>query len=655
MKTRIEWPVVWSAIRSMWVVLRIAFFLVLALICGIWLGRAVPLNNTWQRADLRALDPADARDPATDITALYTRQAGFHCQIRLDILDLPEVPQYDLAISLGQRALRVSNDLVAPQGVDVSYDAVREMIVVDLADCSPPASTPLVVQTYGPASALPADEVQVAFGGAPLAQQVRVQFAFYNLFSPAATAAQALRRWDGAHTGPRGERHGLHELLSAAENFHIPLTLLDLKTPVSLSAIDFLGGMDQLRRMERAELLEMPAVVYGIPQDSSLARSHSVADRFGLLVGNAYFDALQPTNAVRFLASDGPDDGGLSLKLRRSLLEVAISGKKPLVLGGDFQKTTWGTPDYVRPAFEYLAARPYIVFVSDALPLSAGEFPPEQVTETAVRPLYKNKVMDSALEAYFLLQSPAVDPTLAHQYSGLVGSLINAAQWVDSPKPMAGCISLCFLASDGFYASLDPHGARLVFFFAGSDQLVGPTAQFFVGISDRLEWDLTKGQGADPAQVMGAFADADDAFRAYTPEVLDANTIRFTSADGRVKTYRLVEAGLEVQLSGPVETDILLVVSPEKRFSPGWAGAYTARRETGRIGWGLATGPLVWVAATGATGFSLETSLDGHALALSPEDPNLEYPAGIYLPFPLALVHLSSSSAVTVTIFPDRN
>ncbi len=627
----------------MYSMLWILFVLILAVLGGMWLGRLTGSPGSWSRDDLRAIDPADdLPDPSVDITAVYTRIAGLHCEIRIDLLDLPETPQYDIEILVDGHTLKARAGSPLPPGLTLEYDSVLDSIVFDLDGCAPRASVPLLVRTYTPAASAPADEVRVLFGAALPKAQVEVRFAFYNVFSPAATPAQALRRWDGAHTGPRGERHGLHDLLNAAEKYHIPLTLLDLKTPATLSAIDYLGGMRQVRRMEQDGMLDLPAVVYAEPQDISLAFSRAAADGFGLRLSTAYYDALHPAADLppNLLLVD-PGDDGLPLAVRRTLLDAALSGAT-LTLGGDFQQTTWGTPNYVNLAFAYLAARPYIGFKTAPVP-NLDNLQPAALPGPIER---------SAFEARF--DRAAADPALAENYRGVEAGLRAASMWAQKPRVSAACADVCILSSEKFYAVLEPRGGRLAFFFAGEDQVIGPTAQFFIGFSDRSEWDPAKGEAADPAQVMGAFADAQDVFRQYTPEILDEKTIRFKAPDGslKTKTYRLTDSGLEVQLSGPLQMKIPLVVSPQSRFESGWAERYTLKRESGRAGLGLASGPMVWITALGASDLSLESALDVEArpLLLSPEDPDKEYPSSIYLPFALAMVHLSSTADVFVSI-----
>ena len=105
---------------------------------------------------------------------------------------------------------------------------------------------------------------------APVPQPAPILLAFWNTF-PATSPAQALRSWNGAHTGPFGGRHGLVNLLNAALKAKVPLTLVDIKTPSSLSALDTLGGgTNLLHTLIRESLLSLPDV---LPVESAAAGS----------------------------------------------------------------------------------------------------------------------------------------------------------------------------------------------------------------------------------------------------------------------------------------------------------------------------------------------------------------------------------------------
>lgn len=551
---------------------------------------------------VRLLDDFFALEPASDITAILTRPAGTRCEIRLDFLDLPNPPQYDFTLILGGRVAVFSSDSTPPKDARLEVDPVTDTILVSLANCAPSAGIPLVVETAS-------ERLVTTFGARSTLQPVTVQFAFTNTFASAATPTQALRRWDGAHSGPRGERHGLHGLLDAAEKHQIPLTLFGIQSPVVLSAIDAVGGTRQLRRMEKNGLLELPGSI------------------------------TPPSPTLDFEIGRN----GLPLDTRRALL-TAVS---PLTLGGDFARSTWGTYEYAEPSFSWLAARPYLVVFADP-PTDKPDMPTGKPVDS---------ILASAREMESMLAN--ADPELAQNYAGLVTVMETAAAWSENPAPQVSCRAvqlrdeqisdLCILASDKFYAVLNPLGGRLVFFFAGKQQIIGPTAQFFVGLSDRSQWDLSKGEGADPAQVMGAFADADDAFRTYTAEITE-NAIRFVSADEREKTYRLTEYGLDVTLSGPFETKIPLALAPQTRFMPGWVSRYHLELLVDGIRSGVAGGLRVRIQASAGSVRAVDSFLDAIPSLASPENPNVELSPGFFLPFPITVVHLTAPETAQVIL-----
>ena len=212
--------------------------------------------------------------------------------------------------------------------------------------------------------------------------------AFSQAF-PATTPAAALRRWDGAHTGPYGERHGLHPLLDAAAENHIPLVLLDLKIPASLSALDLTGGVDQVNHMARNRLLILPDVVYGDPGKISLTHSVEAAKAFSLPMGKFVYGSGDPGgdyqlqffsdpqevspvsivewNGQKFLGlpsavEEQTTPDGLTLETRRTLIRAALEGgeNRVVVLGGSLPDSTWGDSDAGLAGLSYIAAHPWI-------------------------------------------------------------------------------------------------------------------------------------------------------------------------------------------------------------------------------------------------------------------------------------------------------
>jgi hypothetical protein len=98
----------------------------------------------------------------------------------------------------------------------------------------------------------------------------------------------------------------------------------------------------------------------------------------------------------------------------------------------------------------------------------------------------------------------------------------------------------------------------------------------------------------------------------------------------------------------PLKVQIPLVIDPWVRFTPGWGNRYTEMSTSTGWSWGLIPGPRVTLQTTGNL-ITQTFTASRSALAL-PEDPNFDYPAGHYLPFPLALAEIYSQGEFSIEI-----
>jgi len=270
-------------------------------IITLWLVSCGPFQlsqpqTPWQYTDLRALDAADAAIPSADILSVYTRTVNHEIQIRLDFLDHADTIDFDLYLVLdtsegGSTELPIdapagiewdhlivipaygdiqsfgkSVDNNANLGIRVLRGPIRDTIQINInrsALESPhfaPWSKPdykMSLYTTSSGSRTPCDYVGPLGFQDPPPLPAPVLFSFWNSM-PAFTPSQALRKWDGAHTGPMGGRHGLFNLLRTARSSGIHLVLLDTTAPAALSALDFFHGLDLVRSMQGDGLLTLP-------------------------------------------------------------------------------------------------------------------------------------------------------------------------------------------------------------------------------------------------------------------------------------------------------------------------------------------------------------------------------------------------------------
>ena len=612
--------------------------------------------DPWSRA-LRALDPADATNPADDITAVYLRRTADQLQIRVDLLDFQNRNDLSLDMKIGDASTPTAAPLTIriPSEEDqarLNLDPLLDTVIVDVPLAEIPSRPRVDVST-------PQDQVTgLALDGPVLSQTVPLLLTFYDTFA-ARFPAEALRSWDGAHTGPRGERHGLKHLLDGAEEYQTPIVLLDLKAPETLSALDAMGVLPRVRQMGQAGTLILPDQA---GQDAPFGFSSSPftwgeiplrgtlqsRPTFALSSDSRhiYHPLFSKTTIIPIATetdSNQPTPNGPSLEVRRALLQTALDADEQdlLVLGGDLRNSTWGSPDMVGPTLAYLASRPYIhVLNADEL----MNFP-----RKSGKPELRSLSLDNALHK------------LEAHYQSLTQPVLDfIANWQGSP--LSSCATdldkdgrpECLLANGGYLAIFDPQGARLTYLFAvgRSDsplhQLIGPSWQVAVGLSNFSLWNLSAGEAADPGAYPGAFADQDDPFKPYEPTT-EGNTLVFRSRDGtRTKTFTLTETGLEVEYKTqePVVTQIPLLVDPEIRFTPGWAGKYVQTVTPGGVAWGLENGPMISiqlqsVALSPSKGpVMMRAFNESLSLLAGPEDPDYDYPPGHFVPFPMAIAEV---------------
>jgi hypothetical protein len=678
-----------------------------------------PVDRPWAYADLRAFDSLVAPSPATDILAVYTRTTDLSVDIRVDLLDINAGDKYTLKLVLwdnrdfSQNPLMIdisSTGMVQTSGIREGMPPIwprviqnhwLDTITVNLNRSFIGERYHLDVSTYTQDLLSWADEVHnVRSDAQPPVNRAPVLVAFWDAF-PVTTPAQALRRWDGAHTGPLGDRHGLLHILDGAGRYNVPVALLDLKNPSSLAALDFMGNVPKLITLSARGLLILPDMAYGEPAEVAQDFSRRAAAGFGLPASQfVYAASLDPSTLPGYrawflhladsthLAKSGgtrliplpPADAveatedGPSLDVRRSLIKAAISPDPAdlVVLGGSLPHSTWGDSDMAYPTFEWIAAHPWIqpLAGSDLLTFPA---PARQVLSTpaenksswlmALRSAPKNIVTSSAWQTYLSLTAATPDAhlqALQSAYLGQVGELLGAADWAMKPTPRIDCTddlngdghAECILANQKYFAVLETAGARLTQFFFidenGPHQVVGPSSQFTVGLSDPSEWHPESGEAADPSVIPGAFADTSDIWTNYTPTIR-VDGITFTNPDNSwVKAYRLTKNGIQVlyQLHRPVSTRIPLALDPQAFYSG--PTNYWAALAPHSCTWGLSGGSSVEVRTDAI--LSADTFISAIPFLSLPENPNLGYPKGNYLPFPLSMVTIQSDGTFVAEI-----
>jgi hypothetical protein len=682
----------------------------------------------WKYADLRALDPADNIPPAQDLIALYIRRISEDIEIRLDLLDISTSLDYDILLRLvaypGNEVVYIDisasgeisiknqyGDLLPGVQPRVARDTFLDTIVVSVNRASLfHNSLPFEVTAYstdqnslGFLEGINGDQIGPVRSDASPPRQAEVLFAFWDTFS-ASTPAQALRMWDGAHSGPGRSRFGLRYLVNAVNNSHVPVFLLDLKTPATFSTLDFMQVLPEIKNLADRQMIILPDVArYNLLPG---AISHiPKADTFRFpttpfLYTSIFPDRYYENYRVLFVSADTlgtttshlslyrwqdkiiipiPDDEtnpisyaptpeGPSLALRRDLTRIALDRPQGLfLLGGRFAQTAWGDPACVAPTLQYLISHPWIHFLTsdNLLTIYPSEaFTPDRIIQQprtyianqilpALMNAPDNLITDQAWQMYISLLTPAAPDLmeLREGYFGLVGHLLTAARWALRPGSITDCSididwdeqAECILASPDFFATFELSGGYIVAAFARREDGVHQIIAPYA--------QFVVGLGDPSIWVPSRGSEGDpalvpggfvDSTRSWTPQV-QLGQITFVDTDHNLsKTFFLTEAGLRVEYesASPMTVQISLGLDPWRRFFPGWGDVYQESVTTDGWEWTLESGPQVTVTSSGTVTARAFTASRSYLSAV--EDPNYEYPPGHFIPFPLALVEINS-------------
>lgn len=514
-------------------------------------------DPTWKITDLRLLEAPNAPEPTFDLIAVYLRERALDVELRFDLLGSPGLDAYDFYLVV-DNSPGAAGHFPLETIPEIEWDLLLVFPAKGLpravtSEGSPAAVRPRSIRSFvqdsfsarvnhsflgeewqnaqfqgfitRPGSATIEDsigpfrfEAGYTYSPAPLA------LVFWDVL-PAATPAQALRRWNGAHTGPFGQRHGLQILLKAAEEFKTPLFLLDLQRPDSLAALEALGGLGVVQEMQKSHLLAIPDTAFGdeITGQWSLQSNIEAAQQyqlkrsslfFGLAIkgleGNykAVFGSFHDANSIRswegtriiplpIPPDDRPDTvntTGLTVETRRLLLRAALTATDDdlVILGGSLPSSPWGDLLIAQPALADITAHPWIKVLGEKeiLAFPVKKAPPECASylcpEYSVPPGKRNMVRDIlqkspdnlfsqiARDSYLELTWPVDDQRLAAlrtAYLTQLGPLLSAAWWVEDPSYTEDCNTdldwdsnnECILATENYFFAIDPEGGRLVF------------------------------------------------------------------------------------------------------------------------------------------------------------------------------------------------
>ncbi len=427
---------------------------------------------------------------------------------------------------------------------------------------------------------------------------------------------------------------------------------------------------------------------------NSLVKNSSFGYIFG---GNDYAHYINfrcPLVANSSSSNDNIVD--IIVECKRAFVQSALEQPTlPLVMGGDFHDSILGDPTTSLEVFAYVNSHPWLqVLNKNDLATNLSALSPGQPHYSASKSIINsnaatqpgvpalaaseskilhslenapdNQISQLAWQVFQDLtstSSPELEAVKAN-YLGQIEELLRAANWAESPAPMSSCAEdldadgtkECILANQTIFTIVEPDGGYIPFVFArdqrGLHQIVGPTWEFLVGLSDPSTWDATRGVRSDPDQILGAFADPIDKWNLYNV-LLEGTIINLYSSDMTMRKSLTILPGalhfeIQNQSASANHLSIPLVLDPWIRFTPGWSNLYSGSQSQTEFTWEIKSDISIAIrSTTPMEAFPFNAT---RAAMSSPENPNFDYSPGHYLPYPMALVQLNPGETLAVDI-----
>jgi hypothetical protein len=261
---------------------------------GIFLFLHAPLPDTveniqqgWKYDDITYIN--DQVGSENNLIAVYARKSSHGVQIRLDFLKIPQTQTIQIKISSGDMTKEQQNNpkrasltyvwdyslfynhrnqvcqlsfLPANRTTqtECGYDKSLGSLLFEIKDSSltfHPEKLIVFIQSDDSKDQKQITYPLIALFSSQAIARSNVLLAFWNSF-PSDTPSLALRRWDGAHTGPFGQRHGLSQLIKNATAYKLPIFLLDLKQTNSLAALEYLNKLDIFKQTSTRDIISIP-------------------------------------------------------------------------------------------------------------------------------------------------------------------------------------------------------------------------------------------------------------------------------------------------------------------------------------------------------------------------------------------------------------
>jgi hypothetical protein len=399
-------------------------------------------------------------------------------------------------------------------------------------------------------------------------------------------------------------------------------------------------------------------------------------------------------NAVSLQATSG----GLSQDTMTWLVNLAsntdYAANGPAILGGPFLDSSWGSPDAIEPTLEYISKHPWIRIIDrntefhkeceyssdEAVNTSSSSIPVKNNTPI-LSELTEKKMGYQIIQAYNSIPTNQLTKlawsmitTLTQQnstelralsvnYLGQTGHILAAARWTNSPTSIADCsLDLdwdgepeCVLSNNNIFTTYEISGGYLAFAFVLTNgeihEVIGPTHQLSLGLSEPSTWNIQNGLYADAGQILGALADSPAQWSSYQYNISPDHLVMTSTDMATRKTFTITDSVISLQvdrMDSRRNYQIPFVIDPWLMYEPDWAKLYSIMDHNNYSL--LSIEGLLSIRVSSTTQLSIASFLTPRNASALPESPDYDYSRGYFLPFPTTVFEANASDKFTVDV-----
>ncbi len=668
----------------------------------------------WSKNDLKLIDPIDSlTGDQCEILAVLMRKNVYEFEIRIDFLSVNDIDNCILVTRFHTPIRNEINFTVAPDSTGLD-DADLNSVIFNKINGYTLLRFPLKYSKYNVEFVtreknhnLLSDSTQQINIFQPTPSPLPITLMAFNTH-PGYQPSQILRFWNGAHTGPNGQRHGLKYLLDAAGSTQIPVTLLDLNTPSGLASIEFLDISEKLKKLQASSILFLPIPInVNTPSYPIILNSfqenminlgyvnqnlvfYNLNQQFLVKYGN-YTQSidLTPDYEIKALSEmesyqDPFSTNGLSELTIKKIFHNYLNSKNTTNILFPLNKSNIADRAYASEIFASLKSHPWLEVeipfqqkfdtnptksMSESNEFSTKKILSDELTETILlsKGSFQNYLFDYINDLLGNKQSEKF-VELSQRYLPNIYYYIAANQWEANPEMKTGCnqdidndgMTECLLISRDYFGIIELDGGRLAFLAVRSGnsvyQLIGPSSSIMFGLGPEEEWNIKESVFADPQEIPGAFFDDNGNWNNYQPvDISENSVVIIDKITNTSKKFSINEDGFRFENNANEIKSIYIpvILSPDCMRINKWQQHYNVFQfDTASNIKMNCSNETINIKFSPPISSEISSFIESEKLMLLPENPEFSYPEGFYIKIGVSLVELKylPGDQITITV-----